>query len=311
MSKILKILLLQLSFLGFSVGLAQAAYQCGESFSIPYLNQPDMTSICQCAASNNGYEAMPNYSFSNDSTLLYCCGFVHDTDRCSANADPNVYSCGEYSKEENIPEGATCNCPGAEWQTFYEWNGWIFDDKGTCCGWTNDDKSQCLDANPTEASAVCGEAYTADSGKTCICGGDSGKDVPITEGEDEGKLCCGWYRDGECKSSDSDINDIEVTSDTLDNLNPFKIGNGSVDLSTPGKIISRALKFFVFPIAGVILFIILILGGFQMLAGASNSKSLEEGKQRITAAIIGFILLFAAYWIAQLLEIIFGIRILS
>lgn len=48
-----------------------------------------------------------------------------------------------------------------------------------------------------------------------------------------------------------------------------------------------------------------------MLAGANNSKSLEEGKQRITAAIIGFILLFAAYWIAQLLEIIFGIRILS
>lgn len=112
-------------------------------------------------------------------------------------------------------------------------------------------------------------------------------------------------------STDVGINNVEVTAETLNNLNPINIGGGSADLKTPGGIISRALKFFVFPIAGIILFVVLILGGFQMLAGANNSKSLEEGKQRITAAIIGFILLFAAYWIAQLLEIVFGIRILS
>lgn len=123
--------------------------------------------------------------------------------------------------------------------------------------------------------------------------------------------CCGWMRDGKCQSTDVGINDVEVTAETLNNLNPINIGGGSADLKTPGGIISRALKFFVFPIAGIILFVVLILGGFQMLAGANNSKSLEEGKQRITAAIIGFILLFAAYWIAQLLEIVFGIRILS
>jgi hypothetical protein len=31
----------------------------------------------------------------------------------------------------------------------------------------------------------------------------------------------------------------------------------------------------------------------------------------ISTAVIGFIILFAAYWIAQLIEIIFGIRILG
>jgi hypothetical protein len=47
-----------------------------------------------------------------------------------------------------------------------------------------------------------------------------------------------------------------------------------------------------------------------MLTGAA-SKGVDEGKQKITAAVIGFIILFAAYWIMQLLELIFGIRILS
>ncbi len=128
-----------------------------------------------------------------------------------------------------------------------------------------------------------------------------------------GNGCCGWVKDGACKSSKADvnINDIEVTADTLNQLNPLTIAGGSGDLTTPGGIISRALTGFIFPIAGLILFIQLTLGGFQMLTGAANSKSMDEGKGKITAAIVGFIILFAAYWIAQLLELIFGIRILS
>jgi hypothetical protein len=117
--------------------------------------------------------------------------------------------------------------------------------------------------------------------------------------------------DGKCSSTDVAISDTEVTGETLSSLNPLAIGGSSLDLSTPGKIISRALGSFVFPIAGIILFVVLVLGGFQMLTGAASSKGMEEGKQKITSAILGFIILFAAYWIAQLLELIFGISILS
>jgi hypothetical protein len=47
------------------------------------------------------------------------------------------------------------------------------------------------------------------------------------------------------------------------------------------------------------------------LAGASQgSKSIEAGKQRATTAIVGFILLFVAYWIMQIIEIVFSIQIL-
>ena len=126
-----------------------------------------------------------------------------------------------------------------------------------------------------------------------------------------GKTCCGWLLNGSCSSTDVGLNDASVSAQTLAALNPLSSSADAARLSTPGGIISKALGSFVFPIAGIILFVVLLLGGFQMLTGATNSKSLDEGKQRITAAIMGFLLLFAAYWIAQLLELIFGIRILS
>jgi len=101
----------------------------------------------------------------------------------------------------------------------------------------------------------------------------------------------------------------QVNQSTLNALNPLQASTKAQQLSTPGGIISEFLKY-AFPIAGFILFLMLIFGGFRMLTGATNSKSVEEGKGMITSAIFGFLLLFAAYWIVQLIELIFGINIL-
>lgn len=104
----------------------------------------------------------------------------------------------------------------------------------------------------------------------------------------------------------------EVTSNTLDALNPlvlFSSPENAEALSTPGGIISRLLDF-AFPLAGIILFVMLLIGGFGMLAGATNKESLKANQQRITSAIVGFILLFSSYWIIRLIEIVFGIKIL-
>lgn len=103
-----------------------------------------------------------------------------------------------------------------------------------------------------------------------------------------------------------------LTSETLDALNPLTQFSTGVDedLNTPGGILTRVLRF-AFPLGGLILFIMLIWAGFEILSGASSgSKSIDAGKQRATAAIIGFILLFISYFIAQLLEVVFGIQIL-
>jgi hypothetical protein len=106
----------------------------------------------------------------------------------------------------------------------------------------------------------------------------------------------------------------EVTKDVIDSLNPLIQENSdpnlAEELSTPGGIVSRFLGSFAFPIAGLILFVMLIWGGIEMMAGSATSKSVDAGKQRITTALLGFLLLFSSFWIARILEMMFGIKIL-
>lgn len=103
----------------------------------------------------------------------------------------------------------------------------------------------------------------------------------------------------------------EVTAETFNDLNPLIIAGSPVaeQLATPGGIVSRLLNF-LFPLAGLILFLLISWGGFEILISSADQKGMEAGKNRVTAAIIGFILLFSTYWMAQLVELIFRIKIL-
>lgn len=62
-------------------------------------------------------------------------------------------------------------------------------------------------------------------------------------------------------------------------------------------------------IAGVILLFLLIGGGLKIITGAGNSdpKSTADGKQAVTYALIGFIIVFTAYWIVRIIELIIGV----
>lgn len=66
-----------------------------------------------------------------------------------------------------------------------------------------------------------------------------------------------------------------------------------------------------FIIAGLILLGMLILGGFQFLTAAADPKQAEKGQQRITTAIVGFLIIFTAYWVTQIVEIVLGVKILG
>lgn len=63
-------------------------------------------------------------------------------------------------------------------------------------------------------------------------------------------------------------------------------------------------------IAGIILLFLLIAGGIGIMAGGDNPEQAAKGKQAVTSALIGFIVVFAAYWVVKLIEIITGITIL-
>jgi len=66
-------------------------------------------------------------------------------------------------------------------------------------------------------------------------------------------------------------------------------------------------------IAGILLLFILIGGGIAMIRGAGKSdpKSMEQGKQAATSALIGFVVVFSAYWIVKLVEQITGLNLLG
>jgi hypothetical protein len=66
-------------------------------------------------------------------------------------------------------------------------------------------------------------------------------------------------------------------------------------------------------VAGVILLFLLIGGGIVMISGAGKSdpKAVESGKKAATSALIGFIVVFSAYWIVKLIELITGLSLIS
>lgn len=79
---------------------------------------------------------------------------------------------------------------------------------------------------------------------------------------------------------------------------------------TIGSLISTALPI-VIGLAGLGLLLMLILGGYTFLTSAGDAKKMEEGKQRLTFAIVGFLIVFGAYWVVQILGIMFGTGITS
>jgi hypothetical protein len=94
----------------------------------------------------------------------------------------------------------------------------------------------------------------------------------------------------------------------------FKFKDKGIDQVFPdlGTLISTLLPN-VYMIAGVILLILLIFGGFTYIvsAGQQNQEGVQKGSKAITAAVVGFLLIFASYWIIQIIEVISGLKILQ
>ena len=64
----------------------------------------------------------------------------------------------------------------------------------------------------------------------------------------------------------------------------------------------------IYVIAGIILFFLLVGGGLMFIfsAGQENPEGAAKGKQAVTAALLGFLIIFASYWIMQIIQIITG-----
>jgi ABC-type cobalamin transport system permease subunit len=83
------------------------------------------------------------------------------------------------------------------------------------------------------------------------------------------------------------------------------------DVATIGSVVSiiKNLITAIVALAGVVLFIMLIVGGMNFLLAGGDQKKLEKAKGTITSAFAGFILLISAYLILKLIEIITGVNV--
>jgi len=65
-------------------------------------------------------------------------------------------------------------------------------------------------------------------------------------------------------------------------------------------------------LAGGIFIILIVVGGFMMIAGSGsgNSQQIGRGRTAVTAALIGFLVIAGAYLIVIIFEMMTGIAIL-
>lgn len=64
-------------------------------------------------------------------------------------------------------------------------------------------------------------------------------------------------------------------------------------------------------ISGVIFFFMLLIGGIQWIVSGGDKTGTEAARGRITAALIGLIIVFSAFAIIALLDSIFGFSLLE
>ncbi|MEK7521338.1 MAG: hypothetical protein AAB599_00850 [Patescibacteria group bacterium] len=82
------------------------------------------------------------------------------------------------------------------------------------------------------------------------------------------------------------------------------------DLQNVGGLVS-SLASNLYILAGIVCFVLFLWGGFEWVrgAGSDDRDMVGRGKKIIFAGIYGFLIIFASYWIIQVIEKLTGLTI--
>src|SRR3989339_843129 len=67
----------------------------------------------------------------------------------------------------------------------------------------------------------------------------------------------------------------------------------------------------IYILGGILVLILIIASGFMWITNAGDIKKIEESQKILTFAIMGFVFLFASYWIIQIVQVLTGVPILN
>ena len=94
----------------------------------------------------------------------------------------------------------------------------------------------------------------------------------------------------------------------------INIGTGAPSTTvaelTIGAIVSTAIKILVV-VAAVLFFFWLVLGGIKWITSGGDKNKTEEARQQITSALVGLVVVFSAWAIAQLIKILFDVDLFN
>lgn len=62
-----------------------------------------------------------------------------------------------------------------------------------------------------------------------------------------------------------------------------------------------------FAVAGIVLFVMILLAGWNFIL--KGKDGVESAKKIITTALIGFVIMFSAYWLVQIISLVTGVPI--
>jgi len=84
---------------------------------------------------------------------------------------------------------------------------------------------------------------------------------------------------------------------------PFSVNGGKTIGDLLGVILNVS-----FVLAGIAILFLLIFAGLSIIigAGSNNPENTEKGKKAATAAVVGLVIIFSAYWIIRIIELITG-----
>lgn len=79
---------------------------------------------------------------------------------------------------------------------------------------------------------------------------------------------------------------------------------------TAGSIISGLVRLSLV-VAAIVFFFVLVIGGIRWIMSGGDKQATEASRSQITAALVGLVIVFAAWAIIQLIDTLFGVSILE
>ena len=79
-------------------------------------------------------------------------------------------------------------------------------------------------------------------------------------------------------------------------------------ISDLGTVFTNVVKY-ALGFAGIVLFILLIMGGFKYITSGGDPKAVEGAKKTLTSAILGLVLILISYLILVLITRITGVDV--